>query len=126
MTRFSKRNPYVSGSISRSFFPAPRKYAPMAGSVRYLTGLLRMAVLDLSLGFQAGVSSDIWILFRYARYSYTVFSEICCPCPFISFRSVSMETAVPIFLESDFNRALSFSGFLPIPSWVLVVIRLSQ
>ena len=72
MTNDSKSKPKVFRSASKSFGPASRKYAAIAGSEKCLAGLVAIAVLDLSLGFQAFNSSTTYILERAPIYSRAV------------------------------------------------------
>lgn len=105
----SNRSPKVSGSCRTSSFPAPRKYAAMAGSARYLVSEVLTVVLERSFGDHDGRSSVTHRSARRDRYSYTVLMDILAlPDPLTSSTSVDARAWDAVFLDRDLIRALIF------------------
>jgi len=64
----------VFKSFIKSCGPAPNADTAIEGSTKYLVSDERMDVLDLKLGFQAGISSITKIFFNAFKYDAIVSS----------------------------------------------------
>lgn len=95
-TMDSKRSPKVSGSWTRSSGPAFRKYAAIAGSVRWRVSEVRIAVFERSCGVHAGRSSVRQMFRRAPRYLWTVLM----PIPILPSLSMSL-----LMLSTDIGEA---------------------